>query len=150
MRMAFVTVAVALCLGGCDDAPDDPIQGTWAASLTTGDCVLAFSFHDGKFEQDRVCTLADKSIGFEATVGGYTVSGTNVTLNQTMSSCPSDAKASRTLAWVQSGTSLRLQTVDFAIVLQKAPDTTTSSGVVTFGCFDDKYTFTSSPYHTLP
>lgn len=137
-------------------APDSyisPLEGTWGIQLDANNAsVIVFSGNTWKGVLGG--TLTDGSTAAQIDSGTFTISGNTLTLIKTASSCEgigTVTKASVDTFSVQ-GTSLTLTASSGtkAVVFAHQTSSSTSTGVVSIGCFDASGNFTAHAVTTVP
>jgi hypothetical protein len=146
-----------VCSCGSDEATvKDRLMGSWFADLG-GQAGVGYLFNKDNTFEYRLGTTSGSLVEVEAYLGDYELrdrataipndDGTYLFLQATTGTCPGAWTGSNVVAFV--GDSLRLVNDGGATVLQRSSDKGDSSGIVTFGCFDEDLDFYPSPVRPL-
>lgn len=146
-----------VCGCGSDEATiKDRLIGSWFADLG-GQAGVGYLFNEDNTFEYNLGITSGSLVEVEAYLGAYELrdnatavaddDGTSLFLQATAGTCPGAWTGSHVVSFVND--SLRLVNDGGATVLQRASDGGDTSGIVTFGCFDQDLDFYASPVRPL-
>lgn len=152
-KYLLLALSLNLTLLGCaeDPAANPSVIGSWIYSNPSGTQAIGLNLDtDSNFVWLLLSLTSESSGQVESHKGAYTIDSQELSLTQSMSSCPGDTRTPATFAYTQKDNdTLNLSDPTEVIVFTRNKYPPSDQAVVVFGCFEDSG-FIQSPLVNLP